>query len=124
VQTARATDALMLLEAIAASHPQATDLTFESWELGFSSQRMEQALEALLAAGCVELEPAAAPTYASHARLTAKGSELVRTHSLGAAQPAGERRRTRDRRVALAPSPPPGLADRRSHHDRRHLSAA
>lgn len=122
MQTAPATDAMALLEAMALSYPEATDLTFEAWELGFSSQRMAQAVDALVAIGCVELEPAAAPSHARHARLTAKGLELVRSRALGAPQPAGERRRMRDRRVARFASPPPGLSERRRSQDRRHWS--
>lgn len=121
MQTAPAADAITLLEAMALSYPDATDLTFGSWELGFSSRRMEQAVDALLAIGCVELEPAIEPTYARHARLTAKGIALARSRALGVPH-AGERRRMRDRRVARLPLPP-GLSERRrSMHDRRHVS--
>jgi len=124
MQSAPATDAMKLLEAMAQSYPEATDLTFESWELGFSSQRMAQAVDALQAIGCVELEPAAAPTHARHARLTAKGIGLARSRALGVPPPAGERRRLHDRRIARFASPPPGLSERRrSMQDRRHLSA-
>src|SRR5687767_91244 len=119
---APATDAIALLEAIAQAHPDASDLTFECWELGFSEARMDQAVEALLATGWIELEAAAASTRARHARLTAKGLELARSRGLGGLPSVGERRRLNDRRTTQAEGPPPGLGERRhSRGDRRHL---
>jgi hypothetical protein len=116
---------MTLLEAMALSHPEAADLTFESWELGFSSRRMEDAVNALVAIGCVELVPAAAPTHSSRARLTAKGLELLHSQGLGAPQAGDRRRSARDRRAAQVSSPPSGLSERRrSMRDRRHLLAA
>jgi len=120
------TDAIRLLEAMAQSHPEEADLTFESWELGFNSARMDQAVNALLAIGCIEVETAGAPMYARRAWLTAKGVELARSQGHGVAERPGDRRRgARDRRMALVSSPPAGVVERRrTTRDRRHLLAA